>query len=137
MARPQHTPLLAPLEDVLTVLFCLVDDAYPILNTRRGRYESIKRLLDSESVTLALFQQLRGIASPSSPSCATLGGSSRACSRAWPACSPLRSTAGCAGCGAPSSPSWSATLRRWSWTRRCSRSRTPARSGNRPTGSRG
>jgi hypothetical protein len=66
MARPQHTPLLAPLEDVLTVLFCLVDDAYPILNTRRGRYESIKRLLDSESVTLALFQQLRGIESEQS-----------------------------------------------------------------------
>ena len=64
MARSQHTPSLAHLEEALTVLFCLVDDAYVLLNPRGARrYESIKRLSDSEAITLALFQQLRGIES--------------------------------------------------------------------------
>jgi hypothetical protein len=44
----------------VTVLFCLVDDAYTLLNPRARCYESIKRLSDSEIVTLALLQQLRG-----------------------------------------------------------------------------
>jgi hypothetical protein len=63
MARPQHTHSLSHLEEALTVLFCLVDDAYALLNPRARRYESIKRLSDSEVVTLALFQQLRGVES--------------------------------------------------------------------------
>ncbi len=63
MARPQHTPSLAHLEEAVTVLFCLVDDAYALLNPRAKSYESIKRLSDSEVVALALFQQLRGIES--------------------------------------------------------------------------
>jgi hypothetical protein len=42
-------------------LFCLIDDAYANLNPRRRCYESLKRLSDSEVITLALFQQLRGI----------------------------------------------------------------------------
>ncbi len=63
MARPQHTPSLAHLEEAVTVLFCLVDDAYALLNPRAKIYESIKRLSDSEVVALALFQQLRGIES--------------------------------------------------------------------------
>jgi IS5 family transposase len=64
MARPQHTHSLAHLEEALTVLFCLIDDAYTLLNPRGARrYESIKRLSDSEIVTLALLQQLRGVES--------------------------------------------------------------------------
>jgi hypothetical protein len=63
MARPQHTPSLSCLEEALTVLFCLIDDAYSSLNPLSRRYESIKRLSDSEVIALALFQQLRGIES--------------------------------------------------------------------------
>src|SRR5215203_7154977 len=61
MAQHQHTHSLAYLEEALTVLFCLVDDAYTLLNPRARRYESIKRLSDSEVIALALFQQLRGV----------------------------------------------------------------------------
>jgi hypothetical protein len=63
MAQPQHTPSLAHLEEALTVLFCLIDDAYRLLNPRAESYESIKRLSDSEVIALALFQQLRGVES--------------------------------------------------------------------------
>jgi hypothetical protein len=63
MAQPNHTPRLAETEEALTVLFCVVDDAYVLLNPRARRYESLKRLSDSEVITLALFQQLRGVES--------------------------------------------------------------------------
>ena len=63
MAQPNNTPLLARTEDALTVLFCLIDDAYALLNPRARCYESIKRLGDSEVIALALFQQLRGVES--------------------------------------------------------------------------
>ena len=64
MAQPQHTPSLAHLEEALSVLFCLIDDAYAHLNPHGARhYEPIKRLSDSEVITLALFQQLRGLES--------------------------------------------------------------------------
>jgi hypothetical protein len=63
MAQPQHTHSLAYLEEALSVLFCLVDDTYALLNPRAQLYESIKRLSDSEVITLALFQQLRGVES--------------------------------------------------------------------------
>jgi hypothetical protein len=63
MARPNHTPRLLETEEALTVLFCLVDDAYAHLNPRAQRYESIKRLSDSEVIALTLFQQLRGVES--------------------------------------------------------------------------
>jgi Transposase DDE domain len=64
MAQPNHTPRLAYTEEALTVLFCLIDDAYRILNPHGAHsYESIKRLSDSEVITLALFQQLRGVES--------------------------------------------------------------------------
>ena len=63
MARPQHNHSLAYLEEALTVLFCLVDDAYALLNPRARHYGSIKRLADSEVIALALFQQLRGVES--------------------------------------------------------------------------
>jgi hypothetical protein len=63
MAHANHTPRLAETEEALIVLFCLVDDAYTSLNSRAQRYESLKRLSDSEVITLALFQQLRGVES--------------------------------------------------------------------------
>ena len=64
MAQHQHTHSLPHLEEAMTVLFCLIDDAYRLLNPRGARrYESIKRLSDSEIITLALLQQLRGVES--------------------------------------------------------------------------
>ena len=63
MAQPHHTSRLAATEEAVIVLFCLVDDAYALLNPRGRRYESLKRLSDSEVITLALFQQLRGVES--------------------------------------------------------------------------
>ena len=64
MAHTQHTHSLAHLEEALTVLFCLIDDAYALLNPHGARrYEAIKRLSDSEVITLALLQQLRGVES--------------------------------------------------------------------------
>ena len=63
MYQSNHTPLLARTEEALTVLFCLVDDAYAHLNPRAHSYESIKRLSDSEVIALSLFQQLRGVES--------------------------------------------------------------------------
>jgi Transposase DDE domain len=63
MALANHTPRLAETEEALTVLFCLVDDAYRLLNPRARRYESLKRLSDSEVIALALLQQLRGVES--------------------------------------------------------------------------
>ena len=66
MAQPHHTPRLDRTEEAITVLFCLVDDAYRILNPRGERYASIKRLSDSEVLALALFQQLRGVESEQS-----------------------------------------------------------------------
>jgi hypothetical protein len=63
MARSELTPQLALLEEALTVLFCRVDDAYYRLNPDGRRYETLKELSDSEVVTLALFQQLRGVES--------------------------------------------------------------------------
>lgn len=63
MAQPQHTPTLASLEEAITVLFCLVDDAYRPLNPRWRSHEPLQKLSDSEVLTLALFQQLRGVES--------------------------------------------------------------------------
>ena len=63
MAHPQHTPTLASLEEAITILFCLLDDTYTLLNPGWQSHESLKRLSDSEILTLALFQQLRGVES--------------------------------------------------------------------------
>jgi hypothetical protein len=60
MAHNQHTPSLLSLEEAITILFCLIDDTYAFLNPGGQNYESIKKLSDSEVLTLALFQQLRG-----------------------------------------------------------------------------
>src|SRR4051794_21329992 len=63
MAQAQDTPSFAPMEEAIIVLFCLIDDAYTHLNPRSRCYESLKRLSDSEILTLALVQQLRGVES--------------------------------------------------------------------------
>ncbi len=63
MARANHSPRLDRTEEAITVLFCLIDDAYALLNPRPRCYEALKRLSDSEVITLALFQQLRGVES--------------------------------------------------------------------------
>src|SRR5215207_5841372 len=63
MAQPELTPQLALLEEDITVLFCRVDDAYYRLNPKGRRYETLKELSDSEVITLALLQQLRGVES--------------------------------------------------------------------------
>jgi hypothetical protein len=63
MITKYHSRPFARTEEVITILFCLIDDAYANLNPRGQCYESLKRLSDSEVITLALFQQLRGIES--------------------------------------------------------------------------
>src|SRR5687767_9580695 len=63
MALPELTPQLALLEEAMTVLFCRIDDTYYHLNPKGRHYESLKVLSDSEIMTLALLQQLRGIES--------------------------------------------------------------------------
>jgi hypothetical protein len=62
MAHPEHTPGFALLEEAITVLFCLIDDAYTRLNPRGGHYASLKQLSDSEILTLprALSATQRG-----------------------------------------------------------------------------
>ena len=83
MAQPNHTRQLVCTEEALTVLFCLVDDTYALLNPRARHYEFLKRLSDSEVITLALFQQSFGAWSRNAPSCATPSGSSLTCFRGW------------------------------------------------------
>jgi len=63
MAHHNTTPRAARSEEAVTVLFCLIDDAYALLNPRGDMYGSLKRLSDSEVITLALIQQLRGVES--------------------------------------------------------------------------
>ncbi len=66
MAQPELTQksvLLEEAEEAIIVLFCLVDDAYRTLNPKAEHYESLKQLSDSEVITLALLQQLRGVES--------------------------------------------------------------------------
>jgi hypothetical protein len=63
MAHTHDLLELVRTEEALTVLFCLIDDAYTLLNPNGRRYEPLKRLSDSEVITLALLQQLRGVES--------------------------------------------------------------------------
>ena len=50
MAPTQHTHSLLRLEESPTVLFCLVDEAYTFLTPHPWRYQSLKRLSDSEVI---------------------------------------------------------------------------------------
>lgn len=63
MAQREDTPSACVLEEAITVPFCEIDDAYRILNPRGSRYAALKKLSDSEVMTLSLFQQLRGVES--------------------------------------------------------------------------
>jgi hypothetical protein len=63
MAHEDHSRRFAQTEEAIITLFCLVDDAYRHFNPHAQRYESLKRLSDSEVIALALFGQLRGIES--------------------------------------------------------------------------
>src|SRR5215211_6292434 len=63
MVHSNPTPPAARLEEAVSVLFCLIDDACALLNPKGRRYESLKRLSDSEVLALVLFQQLRGVES--------------------------------------------------------------------------
>ncbi len=63
MAQAHLTRELHRTEEAITVFFCLIDDAYYRLIPNEPRYASLKRLSDSEILTLALFQQLRGVES--------------------------------------------------------------------------
>src|ERR687895_113681 len=63
MTQPQHTPQAQLLEEAIITLFCEIDDRYRILNPQADLYASLKGLSDSEVITLAIFQQLRGVES--------------------------------------------------------------------------
>jgi hypothetical protein len=63
MTQAENTREAALLEEAITILFCEIDDAYRHLNPNGQLYESLKRLSDPEVITLALFQQLRGVES--------------------------------------------------------------------------
>lgn len=63
MAHSHHTPRFELLEEAVSILFCQVDDTYASLNPKASSYESLKKLSDSEVITLSLFQQLRCIES--------------------------------------------------------------------------
>jgi hypothetical protein len=63
MDRSKHDRGYTLLEEAVTLLFCLVDDAYQQLNPEGRRYETLKKLSDSEVITLTLLQQLRGVGS--------------------------------------------------------------------------
>jgi hypothetical protein len=55
MAQPNHTQRLAQTEEALSVLFCLIDEAYALLNPRGQTHASLKKLSDSEIITLTLL----------------------------------------------------------------------------------
>ena len=70
MDRSEHVQGFALLEEAITILFCLVDDVYQTINPDGWRYERLKKLSDSEVMTLVQFQQPRA-SKASAPSCAT------------------------------------------------------------------
>ncbi len=63
MAKREDTLSAHLLEEVITVLLCMVDDADFNIHPKGGIYASLKELSDSEVMTLTLFQQLRGVES--------------------------------------------------------------------------
>jgi len=66
MAGPKNAPAHASTEEATTMLLCLIDNAYRILDARgERRYESVEQLSDSEILTLAFLKQLRGVESES------------------------------------------------------------------------
>jgi hypothetical protein len=57
------TPRLSRTEEAVKILFRLVDEAYRNLNPEGESYQPLKKLSDSEVLTLMLLQQLRGVES--------------------------------------------------------------------------
>jgi hypothetical protein len=55
MAHAHTTPRLYQAKEALTTLFCLVDDAYRLLNPGWQSHEVLKKLSDFEVLALALF----------------------------------------------------------------------------------
>ena len=53
MAQPNHTRRLVLMEEDITVLYCLIDDAYAHLNPNARRYESLKRLATRIALKIA------------------------------------------------------------------------------------
>jgi hypothetical protein len=84
MAQLNHTPRLLETEEALTVLFCLIDDAYALLNPHGARrYECIKRLSDSGRSSPSRSSSSCVAWRASARSCATHRGSSLTCSLEW------------------------------------------------------
>jgi hypothetical protein len=103
MTQAQHTPQAQLLEEAIITLFCEIDDRYRILNPRADLYATLKGLSDSEVITLAIFQQLRGLESERS----FLRELARFFGHLFPRSSasiPPRSTGGCANSGDISNP---------------------------------
>lgn len=86
MAQPQHTPSLTCLEEAVTVLFCLIDDAYALLNPHPRRYESLKATFRTRRSSPSPYSSNSEGWKASAPSCARPSGSSRTCSRGWRDC---------------------------------------------------
>jgi hypothetical protein len=61
---PPYSTLLPHGEEAITVLFCLVDDAYRLLNPRGRRYEGLKSLSGSEVITECSFPSPTACQSP-------------------------------------------------------------------------
>jgi hypothetical protein len=61
MSHTDHTQRLARTEEALTVLFCLIDDAYALLNPKGRRYESLKRPSDMEGRIGQFYTVLKGV----------------------------------------------------------------------------
>jgi hypothetical protein len=104
MAQAQHTLTLASLEEAITVLFCLVDDTYALLNPKCQSHESLKKLSDSEVLTPWRSSNNLGGWRARGLSCATSNDSLFIYSRAWQVCTPARSIDAFADSGAIWSP---------------------------------
>ena len=135
MAQPNHTQRLAQTEEALSVLFCLIDEAYALLNPRGQTHASLKKLSDSEIITLTLLQQLRGVESERS----FLRDTQRFFSHLFPGVVGLHPSSfhrrvrklrrlEWSPCGGRSSPSWWAIRRHYWSTLPCLLRCTPARS---------
>lgn len=83
MARSQHTPSLARLEEAVTVLLCLLDDAYALCSTRAPDTTNLSSnfLTRRLSPSPCSSNSSEGCRASAPPSCATPSGSSRTCSR--------------------------------------------------------
>jgi hypothetical protein len=83
MANSNLTPSAARLEEALTVLFCLIDEAYDLLNpSGSDAYSSLKRLSDSEVLTRWPSSSSLGAWRASDPSSGARRDPSRTCSLA-------------------------------------------------------